>query len=674
MPGPRRRASTPSRRAAPPTSSPRSTSRAQHRAAPGRQGRRPQLPGHVERGRFAAGLDPRHERRSTLHDAFVAAGLRRRGPRRCARSSVGAGAIWAQVYDAVTTRGGGYVQGGGCMTVGVAGLVQSGGFGSFSKAVRPGVGQPARSRSRHRRRRRCASPTPAANPICSGRLKGGGGGSLGIVTRLTLRVHPLPEDFGAVNLTVQAASPAAFRRLVGLIARLLRAQPDRPALGRADPLAPGQRAARSRWCSRASTRSEAQAVWQPFLDALDAAEGLQGRVLAAEDRLDVGARRSGRRRSSSALLGFISTRRPARRAAETNVFWPGDQGQAGQFLHGYDSAWLPAALLRRRRRARRSPMRCSPRAGTGACRCTSTRASPARRPRRVAAARDTAINPAVLDAFALVDPAARPKAPAYPGVRRPRARRRRGAPARAGDRAGDGRAAQARARGRRLRLGEQLLRAATGSRRSGARTIARLLAVKDALRPGRAVLRAPRRRAASAGARTASPARREPAPRLRRGRRGDGLDAAKGQADTRAARPRLLRDRVLPELLRPAAHQQQAARGQLDPDRLSPGALPVLEDQRARRPEAQRGDGRRRPELGLGVAVQADAVALIAVVIEQDAVERLRGDRLDRWRAGRRASASTAAAAARCRNRSRPGRDRRTRRSGAAAAPSCRTG
>src|SRR5438552_1879739 len=69
----------------------------------------------------------------TLHDAFVPAGCERRAtPTRAV--SVGAGALWAHVYDAVTTKAGGYVQGGGCMTVGVAGLVQSGGFGSFSKA------------------------------------------------------------------------------------------------------------------------------------------------------------------------------------------------------------------------------------------------------------------------------------------------------------------------------------------------------------------------------------------------------------------------------------------------------------------------------------------------------------------------------------------------------------
>jgi FAD/FMN-containing dehydrogenase len=69
----------------------------------------------------------------TLHDAFVPAGCAGRHPPLQA-VTVEAGAIWGQVYDAVTTMGGRYAQGGGCLTVGVAGLIQSGGFGSFSKA------------------------------------------------------------------------------------------------------------------------------------------------------------------------------------------------------------------------------------------------------------------------------------------------------------------------------------------------------------------------------------------------------------------------------------------------------------------------------------------------------------------------------------------------------------
>lgn len=68
-----------------------------------------------------------------LHDAFVGQGCRGQITPQPA-ITLGAGAIWMQAYDAVTTQGGRYVQGGGCTTVGVAGLVQSGGFGSFSKA------------------------------------------------------------------------------------------------------------------------------------------------------------------------------------------------------------------------------------------------------------------------------------------------------------------------------------------------------------------------------------------------------------------------------------------------------------------------------------------------------------------------------------------------------------
>jgi FAD/FMN-containing dehydrogenase len=67
-----------------------------------------------------------------VHDAFVAQGCAGTEQPRPA-VSVGAGAIWLHVYDAVTTKAGRYVQGGGCTTVGVAGLIQSGGFGSFSK-------------------------------------------------------------------------------------------------------------------------------------------------------------------------------------------------------------------------------------------------------------------------------------------------------------------------------------------------------------------------------------------------------------------------------------------------------------------------------------------------------------------------------------------------------------
>jgi FAD binding domain len=69
-----------------------------------------------------------------LHDAFLAHGCAgKQAPQPAV--TVGSGALWGAVYDAVTTRAGRYVQGGGCTTVGVAGLIQSGGFGSSRRTT-----------------------------------------------------------------------------------------------------------------------------------------------------------------------------------------------------------------------------------------------------------------------------------------------------------------------------------------------------------------------------------------------------------------------------------------------------------------------------------------------------------------------------------------------------------
>ncbi|HXQ14819.1 MAG TPA: FAD-binding protein, partial [Caulobacteraceae bacterium] len=72
----------------------------------------------------------RHMDNVTVHDAFTPAGSKA-AP--IPAVSCGAGAMWLHAYQAVSVGAGRYVQGGGCTTVGVAGLVQGGGFGSFSK-------------------------------------------------------------------------------------------------------------------------------------------------------------------------------------------------------------------------------------------------------------------------------------------------------------------------------------------------------------------------------------------------------------------------------------------------------------------------------------------------------------------------------------------------------------
>src|SRR5262249_61546291 len=82
----------------------------------------------------------RHMHDITMHGAFVPQGCKGTVQPQPA-VTLGAGTIGMQAYDAVTTRGGKYVQGGGCLTVGLAGLIQGGGVGSYSKCYGSAAGR-----------------------------------------------------------------------------------------------------------------------------------------------------------------------------------------------------------------------------------------------------------------------------------------------------------------------------------------------------------------------------------------------------------------------------------------------------------------------------------------------------------------------------------------------------
>ena len=183
-----------------------------------------------------------------LHDAFV--------PQGCAGTlapqpavTVGAGAIWMHVYDAVTTQAGRYVQGGGCTTVGVAGLIQSGGFGSFSKTYGLAAAglleaEVVTADGAVRIANACT------NPDLFWALKGGGGGSFGVVTRLTLRTRELPDYFGGVFGTIKANSETAFRRLTARIIGFYHDHLFNRHWGEQIRFEPGNTRQDFAWCSR----------------------------------------------------------------------------------------------------------------------------------------------------------------------------------------------------------------------------------------------------------------------------------------------------------------------------------------------------------------------------------------------------------------------------------------
>jgi FAD/FMN-containing dehydrogenase len=296
----------------------------------------------------------------------------------------------------VTTRGGRYVQGGGCTTVGVAGLVTGGGFGSFSKRFGTAASNlleaevvtadgEIRVVNAHR------------EPELFWALKGGGGGCAGVVTRLTLRTHDLPATVGAVFGEIQADSEEAYRALASETLRFYRDALCNPHWGEQIGFRDERRMSVS-MVFQDLDRAAAEAVWAPFIDwvkqrpAYSFRKPLQVLAMPARHYWDA---------------DFFREHAPdvvvadAREGAPRNhVLWKGDQGQVGWYIHGYASAWMPSRFLDDGERDTLAAAICeaASKMDVGLHFNKGLFGAPAE---ALAASRDTATNPAVLDAFAL---------------------------------------------------------------------------------------------------------------------------------------------------------------------------------------------------------------------------------------------------------------------------------
>ncbi len=343
----------------------------------------------------------------TLHDAFVGAGCEGRAEPQPA-VSIEAGAIWGHVYDEVTTRGGRYVQGGGCLTVGVVGLVLGGGFGSFSKAHgTAGANLIEAEVVTADGEVRIANACTNADLFWA--LKGGGAG-FGIVTRVTLRTHPLPEFFGGVFAAIHATSDDAYRRLIAKTVEFYAEALFNPQWG--EQILIGRGYVAISMAFQGLTRQQAAAVWKPFFDWV-AASPQDFAIAKAPKIVAAPAQRFWDPSLLTQAPGVvIADDRPG--APADNIFWADNLGEAGAVWYAYKSAWLPASLLEADRRQSLVDALFEAAKHRGiALHCNKALAGGAAE--AIAATKDTAMNPAVADAFALALTADFGQ-PAYPGV------------------------------------------------------------------------------------------------------------------------------------------------------------------------------------------------------------------------------------------------------------------
>ncbi|MEO5681587.1 MAG: FAD-binding oxidoreductase [Chitinophagaceae bacterium] len=331
-----------------------------------------------------------------VHDSFVAVDCESKQQPQPA-VTIEAGARWLQAYNEVTTKRGRYVQGGGCATVGVAGLIQSGGFGSFSKNY--GLAAAALLEAEIVTADGSVEIVNACRkPDLFWALKGGGGGSFGVVTKLTLRTRALPEKFGAVFGKIKATDDASFKVLIQQILTLYATKLFNPNWGESISFY-ADNTVNFNLVFQGLNKEQAEASWQDFTNWLKQTPekytfGMPLTVidLPAQRLWDVDFLKK------YAPQLIASDDRPG--APAHNVYWASNKEEAGQFLYAYHSAWLPQSLLQKDKQAQLADaIFASSRSWTMSLHFNKGLAGASAE--EIAAAKDTAMNPAVLDAFAL---------------------------------------------------------------------------------------------------------------------------------------------------------------------------------------------------------------------------------------------------------------------------------
>jgi FAD/FMN-containing dehydrogenase len=274
----------------------------------------------------------------TVHEAFTPQGS---GAAPVPAVSVGGGCIWLHAYQKVTGETGRYVQGGGCTTVGVGGHVQGGGFGSFSKKYGTGGGSLIEAEI-VTADGAVRVVSAAKDPDLFWAIKGGGGGTFGVVTRFTLRTHALPALFGAAKWNVQASSGEAYRRLLQRFIETYAANLFNEHWGEQAGAHAGN-ALVIEMVFQGIDGAAARAAWKPLIDFVHdhpddykaspfLALPLPARMFWNADFL-----------SHNAPGAIVRDQRPDAKASD--FVWAGDADQAAGCWLGYASTWLPASLL-----------------------------------------------------------------------------------------------------------------------------------------------------------------------------------------------------------------------------------------------------------------------------------------------------------------------------------------
>jgi FAD/FMN-containing dehydrogenase len=252
-----------------------------------------------------------------------------------------AGARWLEAYQEVTVKRHRYVQGGGCTSVGAAGgFLQGGGFGSWSK--RYGIAAASLLEAEivtADGQLRIANA--CQNPDLYWALRGGGGGTFGIVTKVVLRTHSLPDYFGAVVGSITAKDDASFRDLLERFIGFYRDDLNNEHWGESVRVRRDNSLELSLVFQGMSAK-EAEQVWQPMRDWIAARPGSLAIKLTA---VEIPGDKMWDYSYFDEHLRGVLIKDPRPGQTVDRFWWAGDAEQVSMYWYAYQSRWIPIGLF-----------------------------------------------------------------------------------------------------------------------------------------------------------------------------------------------------------------------------------------------------------------------------------------------------------------------------------------
>ena len=270
----------------------------------------------------------------TVHDAFVPEGSNTAG---LPAVTVAAGARWLEAYDAVTNHSGRYVQGGGCTSVGACGgFILGSGFGALSKRFGTGAGSMLEAEV-VTANGEVLTVNEAQHPDLFWALRGGGGGTFGVVTKLTLQTHELPKTLGGFMGTIHAKTDTAYKALIEEFIRFYPEHINNENWGETVQFTPDN-TLKLALIFIDLPEKEAKRIWQPFMEWLDAHPNDYERDIELvsvpfKDYWNI----------DFWLANYPALIQEDTRAGQPKgqFWWKTNDSAVSAYMYGYQSRWIP---------------------------------------------------------------------------------------------------------------------------------------------------------------------------------------------------------------------------------------------------------------------------------------------------------------------------------------------